>query len=578
MTRKKLWYHDAMIASRGMSLIDVVVGTALILIVFLALFGILQASISVSMLIKNESTATAIANSQMEYIRSLPYDSVGTVGGIPAGAIAQNATTTEDGAGYGVRTFIDYYDDPSDGTGSSDTNGITTDYKRIKVTVSYSAGKQTRQVVLTSNYGPSGIETTLGGGTLQISVVNAAGLPVAGATVTITNTSTSPTVNLTTFSDSTGIVSLPGAATSTQYAVTVTKSGYSTALTYVRDATNQNPTPGYLTVVKNVTTTGTFAIDALGSLTLNTYSPIATSTFSDAFADSSKMANQTNTVAGGGALTLSGAGHYPASGTALSITTMPAYLYSWGIASSTMVVPGGTTAVMQVVDSTGALLPDTVVPGNSAGFTTPVNLSGVSTTTYSSLALSVSLATGVSTVTPSLTGWSLTYQVGPVPLPNVSFTLVGAKTIGSTGAGAPIYKTTVNGTTGSTGSDPLSLEWDSYTLTVPSYDVQDACAAPPYALSPGASVIESLILGTQTTNAVLVTVTDGSGNVVPGATVTLSRSGYSKTVTASSCGGAYFGGLTSASDYSVIIAKAGYTTTTMTSVSISGHVFYAAAF
>src|ERR1017187_1562443 len=134
-------------APRGMSLIDVVVGTALMLIVFLALFGLLQASLAVSTMVKAESTATAIANSQMEYIRSLPYTSVGTVGGIPAGVIPQNATTTEDGASYVVRTFIDYYDDPSDGVGASDTNGITTDYKRIKVVVTYTTKNQTKQII-----------------------------------------------------------------------------------------------------------------------------------------------------------------------------------------------------------------------------------------------------------------------------------------------------------------------------------------------------------------------------------------------------------------------------------------------
>ena len=161
---------------------------------------------------------------------------------------------------------------------------------------------------------------------------------------------------------------------------------------------------------------------------------------------------------------------------------------------------------------------------------------------------------------------------------HVSFTLTGAKTIGSTGGGAPIYKTTVNNNTGSTGSIPLSLEWDSYSLSIPNYDVLDACGAPPYALSPGASLQESLVLGSPTTNEVLVSVSDGSGNIVPGATVTLSRTGYTKTVTASSCGAAYFGNISSATDYSVTIAKTGYTSNTTTGVAVSGHTFYAAAF
>src|SRR6185437_939415 len=108
---------------RGMTLIDILVGSAVTLMIFLAVYGLLRASAQVSTLASETAAATAIANSQMEYIRSLSYDSIGTVGGIPAGLIAQNATTTEDNIDYAVRTFIDYYDDPADGTGSSDTNG-----------------------------------------------------------------------------------------------------------------------------------------------------------------------------------------------------------------------------------------------------------------------------------------------------------------------------------------------------------------------------------------------------------------------------------------------------------------------
>jgi hypothetical protein len=553
--------------TKGMSLIDVVVGTSLLLVVFLALFTLLHASLQVSIVIKNQSTAGAIANSQMESIRSLPYNSVGTFAGIPAGLVAQNSTTTEDGVAYAVRTFIDYYDDPSDGVGVADTNGITTDYKRIKVTVSYPAGGTTKQITLVSSYSPPGIETTLGGGTLQIVVVNALGQPVPGATVHITNSSTTPSVDLTTFSDATGVVFLPGAATSTQYTVNVSKSGYSTSQTYARDVTNQNPTPGYLTVVNNVTTTGTFAIDLLGNLTLNTFLPVATSTFNDSFTDSSKLVTTSGTVVSGGALALSGGfGNYSSSGTALSTTTSPAYLASWGVVSSTINVVNGTTAVVQVVDKNGVLLPDAVLPGNSAGFTSPVNLFGVSTTTYPELALSASLTTNSTSTTPSITSWSLSYQAGPIPLPNVSFTLTGAKTVGTTGAGAAIYKTIVADSTKSNSIDTLSLEWDSYSIAVP------------YALSPGTSLSESLILGTSTTNAMLVTVTDASAIIVPNATVTLSRSGFSKTLSSSSCGGAYFGNLSAANDYSVVISKGGYPTTSTSGITVGGHTFYGAAF
>jgi hypothetical protein len=160
---------------RGMSFMDVIIGTALMLIIFTALIGLLRTSLQVASLAKTRSIATTIAEGQMEYIRSLSYDQVGTVGGIPSGTIAQNASTTQNGISFPIRTLIEYVDDPADGTGSGDANGITTDYKRIKVSVTYFANNRSQTVDLVSNYAPPGLETTTGGGTLKVIVVNATG-------------------------------------------------------------------------------------------------------------------------------------------------------------------------------------------------------------------------------------------------------------------------------------------------------------------------------------------------------------------------------------------------------------------
>lgn len=556
-----------------MSFMDVIVGTALVLVIFTALVGLLRTSLQVASLAKTRSIATAIAESQMEYVRSLSYDQVGTVGGIPSGPVAQNATTTMNGIGFPVRTFIEYVDDPADGVGSSDTNGITTDYKRVKVSVSYFANGRTQNIGLVSNYAPPGIETTTNGGTLKVSVVNAAGTGVPGATVHIVNASVSPGVDLSTFTDATGIVFLPGAPTSTQYQISVSKSGYSSAQTYARDATNQNPNPGYLTVAKGQTTTGTFAIDLLSTLSVGTYLPIASSTFSDTFSSGANVTSLSNAVVSGGAIQLAtGAGGYALSGSAASALQSPAYLARWGTAVATTSVPAGTSLRFHVLDGSGALLPDTVLPGNAAGFTSSVSLSSVSTTTYPSLALSASLTTSSTTTTPLLQDWSLSYARGPIPFAGVSFTLTGTKTTGSTGAGAPLYKTVVSTTTPSSGNVSLPLEWDGYIMALTAYDVVAACNAPPYALSPGAAAASQLMIGSSTANMVLVSVHDASG-AVAGAAVTLSSGGYTKTLPSDGCGSAYFGGLGSGT-YSVSAAKTGYTTFNASGVTVSGHVFY----
>lgn len=474
-------------APRGMTLIDVVVGTALVLIVFIALLGLLRASLLIASSAKAKAGATAVATMQMEYLRSLPYDSVGTVGGIPAGSVSQTATTTLNGIPYTVRTLVEYVDDAKDGSGATDTNGIPTDYKRIKVATTYTFRGTTRDVAIISNMAPPSIESTTGGGTLRINVVNAVGAGVSGASVRIENPSVVPSVDFTTFADTTGVVLLPGAPTSTDYRITVSKNGYSGAQTYARDATNQNPTPGYLTVAANQTTSSTFAIDLLSSLVLRTFSPVSAASSTDLFSDSTKLSSQVATEVVGGALSLTqSAGVYASSGSARSTTTAPTYLNRWSSVSANRSLPVGTTAVLHVTDSSGVLVPDTVLPGNATGFQTfPVSLLSVPTTTYPSLMLQGDLTTSVPAATPQVLDWTLAYEHGPTPLPNVGLTLTGQKTKGTTGAGAPIYKSVISTTTDASGVRTIPLEWDVYNLTLSGLSIVDASTTPPYTLSPG---------------------------------------------------------------------------------------------
>lgn len=491
-------YHVRMRSSSphaGATLIDVLVGSALVAIIFLGLFGIIRASLAVSTLAKLKNTATAIATTRMEYIRSLEYSAVGTVGGIPAGVVPQYATTTAESVEFVTRVFIEYEDDAADGLDTLDENGIPTDYKRVKVSTFYTANGTVRDVTLVSNFSPPGIESTTGGGTLQITVVDAVGAPIAGAEVRIVNSDLTPAVDVTTFSNDQGIVYLGGAATSTEYQIYVGKSGYSSAQTYERDATNANPTPGYLTVAESQTTTNTFAIDVLSTLTLRTFSPIASALYTDSFADENGLVATANVVATADTLTLSGApGSYPSSGSATSVDVAPAYLATWENASSTVTEPLSTAIVLRVEDGAGALIPDTDLPGNSSGFTGVIDLSALSTTTYPTLALRADLSSSDPNVAPAITSWAVGYEAGPLPLPNVDVELVGAKTIGSMTDGTPLYKTEIATTTDSGGVRVLTVEWDSYTLSIPGYTISLEDPVSPYDVLPATPVDARLIL------------------------------------------------------------------------------------
>ncbi len=559
-----------------MTLIDVLVGSALVLIIFLALMGMLRASIAVSTLSKARAGAASLSESQMEYLRGLSYDALGTVGGIPSGLVPQAQNETLNDIPYVVHTYIQYIDSPADGLGVNDTNGITTDYKVAKVAVDYQVAGVTHSDVLVSNFSPPSIETTNGGGTLTINVVNANGSPVPGATVHIVNSALSPAIDLSAFSNANGTVSLPGAPPSTEYEVNVTKSGYSSAQTYKRDTTNQNPTPGYLTVVKSEITTGTFAIDTLASLTLRTYKPIAEYTFSDTFTNESLLAATSSVTVSAGTMALSGSA---LSGSARSVSVTPTLLHAWKSVQEDSTTTSGSSILMHVYTGSGILLPDSVLPGNSTGFSTfPIDLSSVATSTYPTLSIGADISRTSTSIVPELFDWSLTYNTGPDPLPNVAFTLTGTKTIGSTGTGASIYKTIISQNTGSSGQSAMTLEWDAYALVISGYNIQDACPLSPYPLAPSSVTTVSLTLVNATSNMLLISVRDANGNSIVGASVTISNTGgYSKTVSSSACANAYFGGLSSGT-YTITLAKSGYTTTVINNVSVSGQTFQVATF
>ncbi len=551
---------------RGFGLIDVIVGIALMLILFLALFGVLRASLMLSTYAKAKAAAVELASTQMEYLRGLSYDSIGTVGGIPAGTVPQTATSTVDGVTYVTHTFIEYYDDPADGLGVNDTNGITTDYKIGEVTVSYSIGGLMKSVVLVSNFAPPGIESNTSGGTLSLHVVNASGVGVSGASVQIVNASTSPTINFTTFTNTNGFVTIGGAATSSEYQIYVSRAGYSSAQTYARTSQNVNPNPGYLTVIMDQTTSATFAIDLLASLTLSTFSPAATTAFSDTFADTSNLSGETNTQVTGGALELTS---QSLAGSALSIPIAPNGLDGWGILSADISTPSGTSVLVRVADAAGNPLPDTVLPGNGDGFSTfPVSLTGIATSSYPELTLLASLTSNSTTTTPSLLDWSLSHTTGPLPLPNIAFTLTGTKTIGTDASSTPIYKTVVNDSTGATGQKTESLEWDAYTLTLGAPLIA-SCPSAPYQLAPAAATSTALIVGVPSTNTLPILVENTASSSINNANVILTTNGYAATIPTSPCGLAYFNGL-AAGTYTATVSAPGYATTTIPAINVSG--------
>ncbi len=226
---------------------------------------------------KNRLGATALANQKMEIIRSIDYATIGTTTGIPAGDIPEYETISVNTVNYQVHTFVQYADDVFDGQlGSTPTDAIPNDYKRVRVAVSWGAGGDDQTVSIFANISPEGVETSSGGGVLSInilSIVDGGAVALAGATVHIVNSSAG--INITTATDATGNITLPGTPAGQQnYALTISKSGYYGTQTYPPYPTsNYNPVDEHASVVAGVVNPKTMWMNQYADITIRSQDP-----------------------------------------------------------------------------------------------------------------------------------------------------------------------------------------------------------------------------------------------------------------------------------------------------------------
>jgi prepilin-type N-terminal cleavage/methylation domain-containing protein len=254
----------------GFSLIEVLVSVLIVSALTLAIFNLIIYSLKVTADNKFRLAAAMIADQKMEYIRNLPYDSVGITGGIPNGIIPEDETISQNNGVFYVNTLIKYEDDPFDGIGGGVPNDtITSDYKLARVRVSWNGPFGQKNATASTIIAPRGMETDAGGGTLSILVFDANGLPVNEASVHIENSNLDPAVDFTNETSGTGRLNFPGAPESIEgYEITVTKTGYSSDYTTDRTVANPNPTKPHATVLEGQRTEISFAVDLLSNLTI----------------------------------------------------------------------------------------------------------------------------------------------------------------------------------------------------------------------------------------------------------------------------------------------------------------------
>ncbi|MBU4480384.1 carboxypeptidase-like regulatory domain-containing protein [Patescibacteria group bacterium] len=563
--------------NKGFTLIDGLISIAIITTVFFSVFGAFRMGLMLLSSIKAKAGAIVLAEEQMEFIRSLPYNSVGTLSGIPIGNIPQTEIIDLNGIEYTRRALIQNFDDPKDGEGSDDENGITSDYKKVKIELSWNNGSDLIFVV--SDIVPKGIETISGGGTLSLTVFNAFGAPIQGANILIENDDLAIPVSVNSFTNLNGKVVFPGSPSNNNYKITVTKGGYSTAQTYEVAGENVSPSPRNLSVIEGDLTEAGFSIDLLSSKIVKTFLAISEKVWEDLFIDMSQISQFGDVEVSSGSLKLL---EGKMSGFAYSTEIKPTYLSSWKDFNWDDSTPADTDILYKVYFSSDDinynLIPDVDLSGNGSGFSSsPVDLSSLSISTYNNLKLYSDLSTSDASTTPEVLDWEVSYLKGPVPLANIDFHMEGNKIIGNDTDGDPIKKYSQNLQTNVSGELGInSLEWDNYNISIDNislgYDILHICPWQPNSLAPNDSETVDMILSPHTANSILVYVSDQAGNFLPNASVRLYNGvGYDSSKNSDSCGQVFFNSI-SLGSYSLDISLGGFVSLTVPGVSVSGNI------
>jgi len=254
---------------KGTTLIDLVMSMAIIALLFggvyLVFFSIETAVSNVSV----RAAATTAINNEIEMIRNLPYASVGTIQGIPAGVIPQTQTISENNFTFILQTTVLNIEDPYD---TSPSSTPVADYKLVDITASCPLCVKFVPVEITTTVAPSLLAQGTIYGSIFIYTIDANGLALGNATVRVVNASVTPTIDLTDTTNASGVLKLIGVPTSSQgYQIFASKAGYSAEQTYpVGLAGNPNPVHPNITVASQTVSNVTFSIDRISSLAVST--------------------------------------------------------------------------------------------------------------------------------------------------------------------------------------------------------------------------------------------------------------------------------------------------------------------
>ena len=245
--------HKAL-SKRGFTLTELLITNIVFAIVALSFLALYSALVTSASLAKRKAVALTMATNQMEYLKSLPFDSLAVSGGsiYSANPLPATVTKTVNNFTYTIVTSVSYADDSFDGcasypstalkqkycrnypppSGAPTTDTNPQDYKDINIRVTSNGNIKLAEV--DTQVAARVSETNSTTGALFVTVVDDSGNPITGASVTVVNTTISPNVSLGDETDGNGVAlfyGIPPDTTNYDFVITASKTDYSTLKT-----------------------------------------------------------------------------------------------------------------------------------------------------------------------------------------------------------------------------------------------------------------------------------------------------------------------------------------------------------
>ena len=258
---------------KGFTLIETLIGSALFIIIGTAVYMSYANILDISVASQLNNIGLSVLDNELEVIRNIPYESVGTIGGVPAGILPQEKNIQYGGINFVLNASVRNIDDPFDGVvGGVPNDTAPADYKLVELELTCPTCSRFLPARVTTTIAPINLENSTGRGALFVNVFDASGVPVQQANVSIINNSVNPPINLNEVTANNGMFQLVDTATSSlSYFITVSKNGYSSERTYaIGDPQNPNPSKPHATVAEATVTALSFSIDRLSTFNLST--------------------------------------------------------------------------------------------------------------------------------------------------------------------------------------------------------------------------------------------------------------------------------------------------------------------